>query len=104
MSWFILALIVPILVAWRDGSTYAFGFSVAGVGILLYFANIFLIRSYIAKRAPKTLDNESWELTAGTGIVPRWVSVIGLFGMGFILAGLIVALSLWLGIITNRAT
>lgn len=103
MSWFILALIIPILVAWRNGSTYAFGFSVAGAGIILYFVNIFLIRANIMKRAPKTLENESWETTAGTGIVPRWVSVIGLIGMGFISAGLIVVLLLWLGIITNRA-
>ena len=103
MSWFFLALVIPILVALFEGSTYSFGFSVAGVGIILYFLNIFLIRAYIGEKAPDTLDNGSWELTAGTGIVPKWVSVIGLIGMGFILAGLIVVLLLLLKLIANRA-
>jgi hypothetical protein len=103
MSWFFLALIIPLLVAFVDGSTYSFGFSVTGAGIVLYFLNIFLVRAYIGQRAPDTLENDTWESTAGTGIVPRWVSVLGLFGMGLIPAGIILVLLLFLKIITNRA-
>ena len=103
MSWLILALVIPVLVAWRDGSTYTFGFELTAVGIALYFLNIFLLRAYIGKRAPTTLENGSWELTAGTGIVPKWVSAIGLIGMGLIPLGFIVVLLLWLGVIANRA-
>ena len=103
MSWFIIALVIPVVVAWRDGSTYAFSLSVAGTGIFLYFANIFLIRTYISKRAPKTLIDDSWESTAGTGTVPRWVSSLGMLGVGLALSGVIVSILLWFGMITNRA-
>lgn len=47
-------------------------------GVVLYLGNAFLIRSYITKRAPEFADDENWEITAGTGIVPRWVSFLGL--------------------------
>jgi hypothetical protein len=115
MSWFILALVIPVLVAWHDGSTYAFGFSITGVGLALYFVTKFLTIKYTDKQAPGLFDIDIalgppppgkdylWEKTAGTGIVPRWVSVLGLIGMGLIPAGLIVALLLWLGLITNKA-
>ena len=115
MSWFILALVIPVLVAWAEGSTYAFGFSIAGVGLALYFSSKFLTIKYIDKQAPRLFDIDIalgppppgkeylWEKTAGTSIVPRWVSLLGLIGMGLIPAGLIVLILLWLGVITNRA-
>ena len=103
MSWLILALAIPVLVAWKDGSTYAFAFSVSGVGLAVYLANIALIRFFILSRAPSTLTDDTWEQTAGKGIVPKWVSVLGLVGMGFVPSGLIVALLLFLGFLVNRA-
>lgn len=109
MSWLIIAFVIPIIVAWANGTTYAFAFGVVGAGVLLYFINIFLIRSFIKRRAPLTLQDDSWEATAGTGIVPKWVSVLGLvaFGLvpaGLVPAGLVIAVLLWLGVIANRAS
>lgn len=103
MSWLVLAFIIPIVVALIDGSTYFFGFSISGFGLFLYVINNVLIRYFINKRAPGTFEDGSWEMTAGSGIVPKWVSVFGLLGMGFVPSGLVVALLLWLGLIFNRA-
>ena len=103
MSWLTLALAIPVLVALEGGSTYAFAFSVSGIGLAMYFANIALIRLFISHRAPSTLIDDTWEQTAGKGIVPKWVSALGLVGMGFIPSGLIVALLLFFGFLANRA-
>jgi hypothetical protein len=92
-----------MLVAWLNGSTYTFAFSIFGVGIFLYFINIFLIRHFIKRHALSSLEDGSWEATAGTGIVPKWVSALGIVGIGFIPSGLIVALLLWLGVVVNKA-
>jgi hypothetical protein len=58
-----------------------------------YVTSGLLIGYYIEKNAPElanfdeTLPGvQSWELTAGTGVVPRWVSLIGLLAIGFLLA------------------
>jgi hypothetical protein len=91
MPWFLLALILPVVVAWNVGSTYVFAWSVAGVGLAMYVGNIGLIYVYIKHRAPSALVDDTWEDTAGKGIVPQWVSVLGLIGTGLILSGLIVA-------------
>ena len=92
LPWFLLALVIPIVVAWLDGSTYAFAVSVIVIGIIFYFINTFLIRYFIKRQAPTSLDEGWWELTAGTGIVPKWVSSLGLFGTGFIPSGINLAL------------
>lgn len=97
-----IAFAIPVIVAIIDGSTYAFAFSVSGIGLVLYLTNVFLIRWFIAKRAPLMLHDDDWEETAGTGIVPRWVSEIGLIGIAFVPSGLFVALLLWLGVVSLR--
>lgn len=63
------------------------------LGIALYLTNIFLIRYYIKKRASGVVELDElygkpmkdgeylWEKTAGTGIVPKWVSFIGICAM-----------------------
>ena len=102
MSWLILAFVIPIMVAWKAGSTYAFGFSISAVGLLAYLGNITLIRFFISRRAPSTLVNDAWEETAGKGIVPKWVSVLGMIGMGFVPSGFVVALLLFLGLVANH--
>jgi hypothetical protein len=73
------------------------------VGIVLYFINIFLIRYFIKRQAPSSLEDGSWEMTAGTGMVLKWVSALGLVGIAFVPSGLIVALLLWLGVVANKA-
>jgi hypothetical protein len=94
---------MPIIVALKDGSTYAFAFSVSGIGLAMYMANVALIQLFISRRAPSTLINDNWNLTAGPGIVPKWVSILGLVGMGLIPSGLSVALLLLFGFVENRA-
>jgi len=103
VSWLIIAIVIPIVVAWREGSSYLFAFSLSGVGLLAYFANTALIGYFISRRAPATLQNDTWEQTAGKGIVPKWVSVVGLVGMAFIPSGLVVAALLFFGVVANRS-
>jgi len=64
-------------------------------GIVCYVVSALLTRHYIENNAPEFANDDemipgvkNWELTAGLGIVPRWVSVVGLIGLGFILASL----------------
>jgi hypothetical protein len=58
-----------------------------------YVSHAILTASFIRKRAPEFLTNEEtafgvqkWELTAGLGIVPKWVSWIGLASFACIFA------------------
>jgi hypothetical protein len=101
-TWLSLSLVIPIAAAWLNGSNYTFAFGVSTVGIALHFINHFLIRYIIKKRTLSGPKNSSGERTAGTGIIPKWVSALGLVGLGFTPSGLIIALLLWLGII-NKA-
>ncbi|MGE0471582.1 MAG: hypothetical protein AB7L09_12165 [Nitrospira sp.] len=103
MPWLILALITPVLVAWKDGSTYGMAFGLTGVGGALSIGNIALIYFYINQRAPSTLADDTWEDTAGKGIVPQWVSALGLVGAGLIVSGLIVAFLLFMGYFVSRS-
>lgn len=61
------------------------------LGIVLFTANILLIRHFIKKKSPSILELDElygkpmrdgeylWEKTAGAGIVPKWVSWIGIW-------------------------
>lgn len=97
----LLAFIIPIVIALLIGSTYAFAFSIFLAGIALYFSNVFLSRQIIKSRLAAGLKNSSGQITAGTGIIPYWVTALALVGMGFIPSALIIALLLWLDIIGN---
>lgn len=75
---------------WPYWSFYAIGLTISFV---LYAVNCRLINGYIEKRAPAFASREQlvpgtqlWEVTAGLGIVPRWVSLIGILSVGFLLA------------------
>ena len=48
---------------------------------VLYFLNILLIRFFIKIRAPEFANDEDWDKTAGLGVVPKWVSMIGLLAI-----------------------
>lgn len=79
----------------------------AGQGLLLYLFNIFLIRHFINKKGPGVLELDAaygkpmkdgeylWEKTAGTGIVPKWVSWIGI-GSYASFTGIVIWLIIWL--------
>lgn len=103
MSWLIIAFAIPIVVAWREGSTYIFAFSLSGVGLAAYFVNTALIGYFSTRGAPATLENDTWEQTAGKGVVPKWVSIIGLIGMAFIPSGLIIVALLFFGVVVDRS-
>ncbi len=67
------------------------------LGIVGYILNALLMRHYLNKNAPGILDVDeklpddsyAWEHTSSTGTVPKWVSLIGLVGMGFLVVGII---------------
>jgi len=59
-----------------------------GLAIFLYLLNALLTQYFIRRRMPDFASSEEvlpgtqkWELTAGLGIVPKWVSVIGLLAI-----------------------
>ena len=98
---FILMLILTFGVAAIGMSTirtlewpyWTFHVLVIAVGVILYLVNNFLIVRFIRKRAPEFASSEEavpgvqkWELTAGTGVVPKWVSFIGIVSIAFFLA------------------
>ncbi len=77
------------------------------LGVLLYFCNAYLIRHFIKKKAPGVLELDAaygkpmkdgeylWEKTAGSGIVPKWVSWIGIASYACF-AGIVIWLIIWL--------
>jgi len=79
----------------------------ACLGILLYLSNVFLIRHFIKRKVPGVLELDAaygrpmkngeylWEKTAGTGIVPKWVSWIGM-GSYACFAGIVIWLITWI--------
>ena len=75
------------------GAPYWAYFAVALAGALIcYLVNVALIKAYIIRHDGyfDTTEVEpgvqAWELTAGSGVVPRWVSVLGLMSPCFLLA------------------
>lgn len=77
-------------------------------GIALYIVNVLLINFFISKNSPEFAnreiafgDTESWELTAGFSIVPRWVSYLGLWAIASLVASFVFVLwsiAAWLGL------
>lgn len=75
------------------------GIVLTAAAIMCYFTNIYLIRRYIERSAPGLFELDAslpkparaekylWERTARTGIVPKWVSFIGLLAVALFLAG-----------------
>jgi hypothetical protein len=69
-----------------------------GVGVALYVVNMALIHKYISDRAPEFAKDDDWQLTAGLGVVPHWVSWIGIIAVALIVTavvGWIVSLVRW---------
>lgn len=68
--------------------------------IIMYVLTVYFKSYYIEKFAPGLLEADSllppdkngeylWEKTAGLGIVPKWVSVLGLLSIPTFIAGII---------------
>ena len=68
-----------------------------GFAVLLYLLNIGLIQYFIKSRTPDFASSEEvippgvqkWEMTAGLGIVPKWVSVIGLLSISALITAVL---------------
>ena len=63
------------------------------LGLLCYVISVILIDLFIERRAPEMASNEDFmpgtqarEMTAGIGVVPKWVSWIGLLSISFFVA------------------
>lgn len=70
-----------------------------GIAIFFFLLNIALMQYFIRKKNPEFASTEEafpgvqkWELTAGFGIVPKWVSTIGLLSI----SALITAIAPWI--------
>jgi len=59
------------------------------LGALLYVLNAYLIRFFIQRRAPQFANDRDWELTAGLGIVPKWVSALVLLAISAIITAVL---------------
>src|SRR5882757_2602822 len=92
------AILGPIYFALR-GATYAFAFWTSGLGIILYLASVMLLHKFLPR---DMVGDGSWELTAGTRIVPGWVSIFSLVGMGLIPSGALIAALISFGLIVHR--
>lgn len=94
------SFLAPLVISFQYGATYAFGFGVCLAGIAMYILNGILIGHYIRRRAPWVGQNEDLAMaTAGTGIVPKWVSAVGLIGTGIALGGIMVPALMFLGVL-----
>lgn len=67
-----------------------------GFAVLLYLLNIGLIQYFIKRRTPDFASSkevirgiQKWEMTAGLGIVPKWVSVIGLLSISALITAVL---------------
>lgn len=107
LLWLILALFIPVYIAWTHGSSYPFAFIIFAVGVVLYIVFMFIEVGYIKKA--KDLEKKYPEVYETltpvideTDFVPNWVVYIGMIAIGFILAGLIIAILLWTGIFHTK--
>lgn len=85
---FVLAVISMRIVRSFGVPKWQVSLGLVALGIVLYVANALLMHHFIKKRAPDFASDEedgtgvlAWELTAGRGVVPKWVSLLGLVGV-----------------------
>lgn len=76
------------------------GLVLLSLGVGAYVSSALLTASYLSRRAPGQLEasrdlppgpggKRLWELSAGTGLVPRWVSMLGILAWPLTLVGLV---------------
>jgi len=81
-----------------------YGGILIATGLVCYIVNVFFLRYYLDKKAhgllktdailppPRKNEEYLWEKTAGTGMVPKRVSLIGLLSIPLLVIGVIVVL------------
>lgn len=86
------AAAIALMLQREIGAPYwAFYVIAVALALLLYSASAMLTQLFISRRVGfDTSDTgrgmQAWELTAGTGVVPKWVSWIGVAAICFGLA------------------
>lgn len=59
------------------------------LGVFLHVFSAFLTKAFIQRRALDFANDQDWELTAGLGIVPKWVSAIGLVALSAVVTAVL---------------
>ncbi|KKM94815.1 hypothetical protein LCGC14_1194410 [marine sediment metagenome] len=59
------------------------------VGVILYIISALLLDYYKNKEGKFDYGNDGWELTVKGGIVPRWVSAMGVISLLIIAIGVV---------------
>jgi hypothetical protein len=92
----VIGLLVKVVVVNLGAPNWVYYAVLPVLAVAFYLVNIWLIRRFISVRAPEFNSTDevwpgvqTWELTAGLGIVPRWVSWIGFAAYASVLALLI---------------
>lgn len=88
-----IAYVVQSLVRACGLPSWSYYVIVTGVSGGCYLVNVGPIKHFIRKRMPELASPEEvfpgvqqWELTAGLGVVPTWVSWIGLASIASVIA------------------
>jgi negative regulator of sigma E activity len=89
MTYILAEVVVLSIISMRIAKYFGLDKWQVQVGLLviaavLYVTNVLLVKYYIERRAPWAASHEGvfpgiqmWELTAGLGVVPKWISLIG---------------------------
>jgi len=85
---FVFAVVAMRITRYFELEKWQVSLGLIGLAMLLYFLNVVLIQYFIKKRSPDFASSEEvlpnvqkWELTAGLGIVPKWISMVGLLAV-----------------------
>lgn len=102
--WVILVVFIILLVSLSLGSSFLHVLLYIAVAVILHITDVLLTRMYItawmqSENLPLEMMSDTWEATAGLGIVPKWVSFIGLIALGFFLSGVLLTILLLAGVI-----
>jgi hypothetical protein len=85
----VMAVIAISILRATGAERWQVSLGLVGAGTVLYVVSGALTKQYIERRAPEFASTEEsivkgvqdWEVTAGLGIVPKWVSWLGLFAI-----------------------
>ena len=93
---FIFAVVAMRITRHYELEKWQVSLGLIGFAVLLYLLNIGLLQYFIKKLTPDFASSEEvtsgvqrWEMTAGLGIVPKWVSVIGLLSISALITAVL---------------
>jgi hypothetical protein len=93
---FIFAVLAMRITRYFGLEKWQVSLGLIGIAIFFYLLNIILIQYFIKKKIPEFASSEEvfpdvqkWELTAGIGIVPKWVSVVGLLAISALITAVV---------------